>query len=317
MKIITLGSGTLDIIFQLDGDLKAGQKIDAKNIFFSLGGGALNAATTFKNLRLDYLAYFKLGDDLVGRIILREIKKEKLKSKIFFHNGGSQFSIVILRRGTKKSSERTILVYRGISDHFNSQELKSVIKSDFYYLTTVNTEPKIFLTFIKRLRDFSKLISINPSKQFLSNLVASQVLKFSDIIFLNKDETSTFLQCKDRPINLGKIFVREINPLIFVLTLGEQGSITFWQNKIFIANIFKPRKIIDTTGAGDAFNSAFFANLVIRKEINEETIKRSIISGSANAAANIEKLGAQIGLLKKNDYDRYRNLKIEVISWKR
>ncbi|GIW65056.1 MAG: sugar kinase [Candidatus Parcubacteria bacterium] len=317
MKIITLGTGTLDIIFEINEDLKVGQKIDSRNVFFSLGGGALNAATTFKNLHLDYLAYFKLGNDLIGKIILTKIRKENLKSKIFFHHGESQFSVVILRKGIKKQSERTILVYRGISDHFNSQELKTITKSDFYYLTTVNTEPKIFLNFIKRIRIFSKLISINPSKKFLSSLTAGQVLKNSNVIFLNKDETSVFLKCEDNPINLGKMFVRKINPLIFVLTLGEKGSITFWQNKIFIADTFRPAKLIDTTGAGDAFNSAFFANLVGKKDINEEVIKQSIIWGSANASANVEKLGAQIGLLKKDDYKLYRGLKIKVISWKR
>ena len=42
-----------------------------------LGGGSLNAATTFKNLNLDYLAYFRLGKDLIGKNYFQKKLKKK------------------------------------------------------------------------------------------------------------------------------------------------------------------------------------------------------------------------------------------------
>lgn len=319
MKIITLGTATLDIIFQTTERIITGEKIDISNSFFSLGGGALNAATTFKNLNLNYLVYFRLGKDLIGKVILDQVRQKKFKTEIFFHRGESQFSVVILpQEGSKdknKFSERTIFVYRGLSDHFTWQELNRVKESFFYYLTTANTDVKVFNKFLLKIRNFAQLISINPSKNFLADHFSANALKTVDLIFLNREELSTFLHYKDQDLILAKEFVKKINPKIFVLTRGDKGSITFWQNKIFIADIFKPQKNVDTTGAGDAFASAFFANLVISRDFNEKVIKRSIIWGSANASANIEKLGAQIGLLKKNQYSSYSNLKIRTLLW--
>jgi sugar/nucleoside kinase (ribokinase family) len=301
MKIITLGTATLDIILQTHQEIKEGSKIEIQDVFFSLGGGALNAATTFKNLNLDYLAYFRLGRDLIGKIIFQKIKKEKLKTKIFFHQGNSQFSIVLLL----PQKERTIFVYRGLSDHFNLSELNQIQKGDFYYLTTANTKPDVFQKFLQKIKTHSKLISLNPSKIFLTSPKAQESLRLADVLFLNYEEASEFLKKKLDPKTLGKELYRKLKIKVLILTLGKKGSLTFFKDKIFSAGIFKPKKFVDPTGAGDAFASAFFANLVLNKEINEKTIKKAIVWGSANASANIEKLGAQIGLLKRSDFSNY------------
>ena len=312
MKIITLGTATLDIILKTNQEIKQGSKIEIYDVFFSLGGGALNAATTFKNLNLDYLAYFRLGKDLIGKIIFQKIKKEKLKTKIFFHQGDSQFSIVLLL----PQKERTIFVYRGLSDHFSFQELNQIQKGDFYYLTTANTRPDVFQKFLKKIKKHSKFISLNPSKIFLTSPKAQESLRLVDILFLNYEEAAVFLKKKLDPKTLGKELYQKLKIKVLVLTLGNKGSLTFFEDKVFSAGIFKPRKFVDPTGAGDAFASAFFATLVLNKEINEETIKKAIIWGSANASANIEKLGAQIGLLKKNDFFKYERRKFPLKIWK-
>ncbi len=308
--ITCLGTATLDIILRCQ-EIKPGSKIDVTETFFSLGGGALNAATTFKNLNLPYRAYFRLGNDLIAKIIFQRITKEKINSKIFYHQGSSQFSIVILT----PQKERTIFVYRGISDHFSLAELYQIKQTDFYYLTTTNTSPQIFYRFLLKIKPKSKLIAINPSKTFLEDRHAYRVLSLADVLFLNHEEAGLFLKKKAGTLVLGKEIFFKLKPKILVLTLGEKGSITFFENKIFNAGIFKPKKLVDSTGAGDAFASAFFSNLVLNKNLNDEVIKRSITWGSANASANLEKLGAQIGLLKKKDYSRYKNLRIVKISF--
>jgi sugar/nucleoside kinase (ribokinase family) len=309
MKIITLGTATLDIILKTKQKLNFGTKIDIQDNFISLGGGALNAATTFKNLDLNHLAYFRLGKDFIGQIILREIKKIRFKSNIFFHQGMSQFSVVVLNH------DRTIFVYRGLSDHFTDEELKNVILSDYYYLTTANTSPVVFRKFLSMIKAKSKLIALNPSKKFLQSKLANDCLRLVDILFLDKDEAEFFLGRKGKVLDLGREIYKKIQPMIFVLTLGDKGSLTFFDNKIFQAGTFKPKKIIDTTGAGDAFNSAFFAKLCLERKINDETITKAIIWGSANASSNIEKLGAQIGLLTKNGYLNYEKKNLPLKLW--
>lgn len=310
MKLIVLGTGVLDFILEpkrdivlRDKHLPLGSKIDINDIFLSLGGGALNVSKTFQNLGIFYEAYFKLGDDLISHLLLSKIKKEKIKIKPFKVKGNSAFSIIVLT----ETGERTIFVYRGVSNSFTEKELGKIPLKDFYYLTTANTKALLFEKFLQRIRIKAKLIGINPSKIFLENKRALEVLKFTDIIFINNEEAETLIKRKDDPLNLGREIVKKINPKILVITSGENGSFTFFEDKIIKAGIFKPKKVVDFTGAGDAFASAFFGCLILNKKLDLETVKKAIIWGSANSSSNIEKMGAQIGLLKKNDYKRYEN----------
>jgi len=56
------------------------------------------------------------------------------------------------------------------------------------------------------------------------------------------------------------------------------------------------QKSIDTTGAGDAFNSSFLAGLIIYNNDIKKSLKLAILR-SGNVVSNI---GAQSGLLTKN-----------------
>jgi sugar/nucleoside kinase (ribokinase family) len=156
------------------------------------------------------------------------------------------------------------------------------------------------------------LIALNPSKNFLKENNIFSVLKLTDILFLNYEEIITLLNKNDKPLILGKELYKKLKIKILVLTLGDKGSLTFYEDKVFIAGIFVPKKYVDTTGAGDAFASAFFGSLILNKDINEKTLKQAIIFGSANASKNIEKFGAQIGLLKKNAFYSYLRKKFDL-----
>jgi fructokinase len=135
-------------------------------------------------------------------------------------------------------------------------------------------------------------------------------------LILNYQEACTLMKKNLKPLLLGKELKNISKVKILVITLGDKGSLTFYENKIFEADVFKPKKFVDTTGAGDAFSSAFFANLFLNKFVlNEEIVRKSIIWGSANASSNIEQLGAQIGLLKKEDFFKYQSLRLKIKSW--
>jgi sugar/nucleoside kinase (ribokinase family) len=54
---------------------------------------------------------------------------------------------------------------------------------------------------------------------------------------------------------------------ILVLTLGAEGSIAFEGDKAYTQKALPMKKVIDTTGCGDAFQSAFTASYVRTKDI--------------------------------------------------
>lgn len=86
---------------------------------------------------------------------------------------------------------------------------------------------------------------------------------------------------------------------VVIMTKGPKGVIASDGKYIYSAGIFKEKRFIDRTGAGDAFGSGFVAGLIRTKKIEE-----AIRLGSANGTAVVEELGAKNGLLTKNRYEK-------------
>lgn len=83
---------------------------------------------------------------------------------------------------------------------------------------------------------------------------------------------------------------------------------------IFIAREFlMKKKLVDRTGAGDAFGSGFISGLLHYKvnlndlnKINPKYILEAIKLASANATSVVEHIGAQAGILTFSDYKKSR-----------
>jgi len=99
--------------------------------------------------------------------------------------------------------------------------------------------------------------------------------------------------------NISGIFRKfdEIVPGIAVMTDGVKGVFVSNGKSIFRAGIFREKEILDRTGAGDAFGSGFVAGLLIHKE----DIRKALLVASANATSVVEHIGAQKGILKREE----------------
>ncbi|MCX6811084.1 MAG: PfkB family carbohydrate kinase, partial [Candidatus Berkelbacteria bacterium] len=124
--IITIGSATRDGFFQgIDFKickgkqflivkgicLDLGSKITMPEVIFTTGGSSSNGATTFTRQGLKTTAIFRVGKDISGETILRELKEEGVNISFaqIDYATPTAYSVIFLT----KSGERTILSYKG------------------------------------------------------------------------------------------------------------------------------------------------------------------------------------------------------------
>jgi sugar/nucleoside kinase (ribokinase family) len=74
---------------------------------------------------------------------------------------------------------------------------------------------------------------------------------------------------------------------LFVITLGAKGSIGYTKTQTFSAKPVIVEKIIDTTGAGDAFAAMF-----IKEYLQTKNVEQSLIAGNKHAAKIIQQIGS-------------------------
>src|SRR3989338_5764023 len=289
--IITIGSATKDVFIKGNFDLSnlAGKKIEANEIILETGGGGKNTAVSFSRLGFQTAFLGKIGLDVDGIYIIRELKKNNVDiSLVRTSKLGTGYSVVI----SPYEKDRAIFVYRGANADIDFKPVKAEL---FYIAPLTGKSENIISQIINYARKNKIKVMMNPSKPFLMKTKKFNV----DILLLNEDEA--------------KILTNNFNQLndyadIAVVTKGKYGANSPEVN------------VKETTGAGDAFGSGFVAGL-IKKDIKNQRflgslrnslefqrdIEFGIKLGTLNSCSVIQQIGAKKGLIEWKEIKKHNS----------
>jgi sugar/nucleoside kinase (ribokinase family) len=198
------------------------------------------------------------------------------------------------------------LTYRGASTHFHADNfsLDRVAEFDWLYMTSINGHFEILDELFRDAKERGARIAFNPGKGELANPdKLLSLLSDVDILIANKQELS---QCFTGE-SLEELVRRAHNycPVV-VGTDGSAGAMAIDKTSFATAGLYNPEsRVIDRTGAGDSFGSAFV--LAYARGLG---LKKALIYGAANSDAVVQKIGAKTGIL--SSYDNLRDMKIDV-----
>ena len=279
--IISVGSATQDIF--VDTELHelilkkkpfigypAGSKLLIKRINFFTGGGGSNTSVSFSKLGLKSAYIGKLSDDLSSKKILEEFKKEKVNflGKVTKNEKGS-CSIVL----DSLEHHRTILVYKGVNDDLDFRELNKNLNTKWLYFSSLlgksfETQKKLAkLASTKGIK-----IAYNPSEYQARKGIKflKEIINRTEILVLNKEEAKLLLGFKiDFNISVKELAlgIKKHGPKIICITDENKGAYCFdsYEKKIYYLVPHNIR-VIERTGAGDAFASGFVAGIIRSKD---------------------------------------------------
>ena len=292
--VVCFGSAVIDIFLDTDIAEKGkfmyypvGSKLLLKNLRFDIGGGGTNTSVAFSRLGLKAGFIGKIGDDVEGKKILSCLKTENVTflGKIQ-KNELSGYSIIL----DSKENDRTILTYKGVNNHLGIEDIKlRKIKTKWLYLSSLLE--KSFQTQVKVAQLLEKKgvkIAFNPSEYQIKELNLKPLLNLTTILVLNKEEAELLAKSKT---NLFKE-LHKLGPKIVVITD---------KNKPIIASdgmreyFLKPHKIkvVERTGAGDAFASGFVAG-----QIAGFSMEKSLELGLKESESVIKYFGAKNNLIR-------------------
>ncbi len=265
--VITFGSAVVDVFVNTDISEKrnfisypVGAKILIKELRFDIGGGGTNTAVAFSRFGLKTGCICGIGDDSDGEEILFLLKKEKItflgkqekKAK-------SGYSIVL----DSKEKNRTILTYKGVNNNLSLSEinLKKIKTKWLYYSSLLGKSFETQKKLARILKKKGTKLAFNPSSYLIKRTNLDSILRLCDILILNKEEARMLTKNKDLLVGLNKL-----GPKIVIIT-DKNNLISCYDGikKYFL----KPNdiKVVERTGAGDAFASGFVAGLIKGKSI--------------------------------------------------
>ncbi|MEM4500056.1 MAG: carbohydrate kinase family protein [Candidatus Woesearchaeota archaeon] len=315
---ITVGSATIDIFLTPDPEeteiikishktqdfeliaYPLGSKILIEKIDYEIGGGGTNSAACLRKLNFSVGFFGCIGTDEYGEEILDYLKKENIDF-IGKRSGKTGLSIIL----NSFTNERTVFTYKGANDLVD-ENLNFKCRALYCASLTKNAfkaQPEIF----KKAKREGSVIFYNPSayvaKMGLKEL--RNVLSYVDILIMNKEES----QLLSGKTELSEIF-RILNKIvkIVIITDGPNG-IYFYDKRIYNVKAHKV-KVLEPTGAGDAFASTFAGYL-----LKTNSILTSIKYGILNAESVIQKIGPKKGLLSEKELEKLmKNTKFEIVA---
>lgn len=271
--------------------LDLGAKADVNNITFSTGGGATNAAVTFARQGLPAVFMGTVGHDPAGHAVIDDLDREGVDSSHISYNEklSTGYSVLLLA----PSGERTILTYRGASTHYNAKNFDlSNVDANWMYVSSMagsfETLDKIF----HQARRKGMKIMFNPGKGELKHPQKLRaLLEDVEILSVNKEEMATLVEGTsiEELVMHGHHYV----PVVIVSD-GPNGVCASDGKTIVKAGMYEDVRVIDRTGAGDAFGSGFLSQWVQGKPLAE-----CIVFASANSTSVVRFIGAKTGILHK------------------
>ncbi|HCM36750.1 MAG: hypothetical protein A3J30_03185 [Candidatus Wildermuthbacteria bacterium RIFCSPLOWO2_02_FULL_47_9c] len=323
--VITIGSAVRDVFVQ-SRDFKVlktkvfktgealamslGSKLYIEDLKSFTGGGAVNTAITFANQGLKVGALTVVGDDSAGHS-LRDYFQEKGIARDFLivdKKGNTACSIIL----TTGKRGRTILSYGGAEWHLRKSDIpwKKLAETKWIYLNHLGGESADLVPEIIGYADRNNIkVAWNPGKTQLED--KKRILPYLydiDVFIVNQEEASyvTGELYEEREKIFSKLdkWVRGL----VIMTRGAKGVEVSDGKTRWSSGVLPLKRVVDRTGAGDAFGSGLVAALIKKPG----DIEYAIQFASANATGVLTQWGASKGLLKKSDSPtKYGTLQIK------
>lgn len=304
LKFVTIGSATFDAFLageQLAAkrDVRSndeveqfplGAKVEIDEVVFSTGGGATNAAVTFVRGEQEATFLGKIGDDLAGREVLNALKNEGVSTSrvVCDINDTTGFSVILLA----PSGERTVLVNRGVSETLYAKDFDfKTIKADWLYITSLAGNLELLAKVLQWASKKQIKVAYNPGSEELKQAAQLRpMLKQLTILIANQGEMEKLFG-KAAPLQLMLQAATHVH--YAVMTFGAKGSLATDGISLYKSGLYHDVKVIDRTGAGDAFGSGFTLKLA-----TGGTVPEAITYGSANSTSVVRHVGAKAGILE-------------------
>jgi len=306
-KILVSGSSVVDLIFkgevfakrQKNGRLSLafGGKYVPEEFYQRFGGGGANAAVCLAKQGFDTVLWSYLGNDAFGRETAKNLRANKVNRRLIrFKAEHTPISTILLT----PSGERTIITYRSDADLLTlnnavRREMKKRNWFALFSLAKLSREKKLKILRKAKKEGLKIFLSLHGVEYLKGYGYLKPYFQLVDILHINAHELADIFGGNAPDFNFKKTnFSLKLKIPLLVVSYDVQGSFAYTKQKIYYQPIIKAKKVVDTTGAGDAFAASFLGEY-----LKADSIEKGLAFGARNASSVIQQLGAQKGLLDK------------------
>ncbi|MDY6982392.1 MAG: carbohydrate kinase family protein [Pseudomonadota bacterium] len=309
--VITIGSATVDYFADTDSELiridtrltseallayPLGGKILIKELVTTTGGGGTNTAASFKRLGFDTAFLGRLGDDVLGDVVLKKLGDEGVPF-IGTRRGQTGVSFVL----NSIRDDRTILTHKGCNNEMEKADVPA-FDSRWVYLSSMlerswDTVVELLDTRSCRLDSRTCKLAFNPST-YQAAMGYDRLRVVTDqaaLLVMNREEACMLLGIDPRRrVTTHQLIgtLAKVPGQIVAITDGDNGAWICADERVLSAQPLPGIRVMETTGAGDAFASTLTACHIRGLELGQ-----ALHCAMTNAESVLQHKGAKEKLL--------------------
>ena len=293
-KICVIGDINVDVITLLSGPLQKNTDTTSTNAI-TLGGSTCNVAVWLTHLDVNVDLVSAIGDDVLGSWVITQLQA-------FGVSDASIRTVANNRTGTcvilvDETGARSMMPDFGANlVQIVDERLESLIsESDVVVMsayTFLRPESRKFALDVLECVEKSeaRMVIDAASSSPIETTGADKVRKYlarADLVLANEDEFAAL--AVGAPDN----WTSEFKNLI--VKRGERGALWLFKGQEVASVKAEPVKVLDTTGAGDAFCAGLLSQLRLRdnwENLGDVDYAQSLLVASHTAGENCKTLGA-------------------------
>ncbi|MEM2111646.1 MAG: carbohydrate kinase family protein [Candidatus Bathyarchaeia archaeon] len=289
--IVTVGHFTIDYI-------KSPRRLDSKP---TLGGPPTYTSIAARRLGANVSVISKVGEDFQPKY-LKWLKNQgvdlsglnKVKGTLttsfmlnYFENGERQMAL------------------KNRAPPIEAEDVPDNLETNSIHVAPIANE--VSYKVIDKLRRLTNTVSLDPQgflrrfteegMMYLAKMDNLEILEKIDIFKSSEREIEVLTGESD--VLKAMIMIHEHGAKIVIVTRGMEGSILYFKNRFHKIPAARPKIVVDTTGAGDAFIGGFMAEYIEEKE----PVWCACV-GSAATSFVTEKIGPRGFAPRKEVYER-------------
>ncbi len=303
-KIIVVGSYLVALVMDSERIPLKGETLMANNFRSTHGGKGSNQAVQAARLGAQVNFIGRIGNDAFGKSFLDLLKKENIDSSFVFisDNLPTGAGFIISAADGHNLITIDIAAIRDFTTKDIDLAIQSILPNDIV-MAQLEIPVDTALYALQKAKQKGAVTILNPAPA--QNLSAEE-LSYIDILTPNETEAricvglapNENISDEDVAMRLLKTGCRHV-----IITLGDKGSLWVHNGEAHMLSAFRMDKVVDSTGAGDAFNAALAVALSERKKMPE-----AIRFANAAGALSVTKADTIPSYHHRADVDKLFNL---------
>lgn len=295
-KILVIGSYNVGLTINVERLPRIGETVIGTGFRMSAGGKGSNQAIAAKRLGGKVEFSGCVGDDSFGSEAIALWDREGIEhSSVKVVKGRTGVGLIFV----DPHGENMIAVDPGANLQFKKRDIEEreyIFEDAGLVLLQLENDLEMVSPAVELAKRHGALVLLNPAP---ARKLPNSVIQHVDILTPNQTELSELTGNQSDDVDGSAQALRSLGVKTVIVTLGRRGAKVFTEDDSY--SILAPVvKVIDPTGAGDAFNGALSVALM-----DGEPLRQAVTFACYAAALKVTHMDAVPGLPYRSEVEEF------------